>query len=202
MGDVSAGINWVDISATLGLCAMVWLTLNLLLGMLISSGYKRSVVWKRLPIRIKNLNLVEIHNWTGYTALLLVISHPSLLLLDKTTKFHAADILFPALGPHQPFWATWGALAFYALILVVVTSYKPIKKRMNFRVWKNIHLISYGTAFVFLLHGLMMDPELKNRPVDWLDGEKVLCEICALILLSASIFRLNLFLKSRKLNNN
>jgi sulfoxide reductase heme-binding subunit YedZ len=34
-----------------------------------------------------------------------------------------------------------------------------------------------------------MDPELKDRPVDWLDGEKLISEICAIVLVAATIIR-------------
>ena len=61
---------------------------------------------------------------------------------------------------------------------------------MSFRLWKNIHLISYGTAMLFIVHGLIMDPDLKDRPTDWLDGEKLLCELCLAILIGATVLRL------------
>jgi DMSO/TMAO reductase YedYZ heme-binding membrane subunit len=60
---------------------------------------------------------------------------------------------------------------------------------MGFRTWKNIHLISYGTALLFVVHGIVMDPDLKDRPVDWLDAEKLLSEICGIVLIAATIIR-------------
>lgn len=72
-------------------------------------------------------------------------------------------------APHQAVWAVLGALALYALIAVMVTTQKKVKRKLGFRTWKNIHLISYGTALLFIVHGVVMDPELKDRPVDWLD---------------------------------
>ncbi len=192
------GIDWVDISATVGLCAMSLLTFNLLLGMIISTAYKRSVIWNRLPGPVKKINLLDLHNWTAYVALVLALTHPLLLLVDKNTKFRLTDIVFPLHAPHQPLWIIPGALALYAVIVVVITTQKIVKKKMSFRAWKNIHLISYGTALLFLVHGLMMDPELKDRPIDWLDGEKLLCESCGVILIAASIARYNYFLKNSK----
>ncbi len=50
-------------------------------------------------------------------------------------------------------------------------------------------MISYGTALLFVIHGIVMDPELKDRPVDWLDGEKLVSEICAVVLVAATIVR-------------
>jgi len=39
------------------------------------------------------------------------------------------------------------------------------------------------------VHGTLIDPNLKNLPTDFLDGEKVLVEVCFLTVLAASIWR-------------
>ncbi len=44
---------------------------------------------------------------------------------------------------------------------------------MNYRACKNIHLVSYGTAILFLIHGMVLDPTLKDQPLDLLDAEKM-----------------------------
>jgi DMSO/TMAO reductase YedYZ heme-binding membrane subunit len=82
-----------------------------------------------------------------------------------------------------------GTVSMYALLVVIITTQKAIKKKMSFRSWKNIHLISYGTSMLFIVHGLIMDPELKDRPTDWLDGEKLLCWACFFALAAGSYLR-------------
>ena len=182
-------IGWLDISSTLGLIATAVLTFNLLLGILLSTAYRRSPLWKRLPALLKKVSLDDLHNWTAYVALALALAHPLLLLPDAATKFRLVDILFPVFAPHQAVWAVLGALSLYALVTVILTTQKKVKRRLGFRAWKNIHLISYGTALLFVIHGVVMDPELKDRPVDWLDAEKVLSEMCGLLLIAATIIR-------------
>lgn len=192
-------IDWVDISSTVGLCAMIALTFNFLLGMLLSTAYRRTALWRSLPGWVKKISIYDLHNWTAYVALTLALAHPLLLLADKTSKFRFRDIVYPVNAPHEPVWVVPGALALYALIVVVITTQKVVKRRMSFRSWKNIHLISYGTALLFLVHGLMMDPQLKDRPVDWLDGEKILCEVCLVVLVAASFARYRHFKLRQKL---
>jgi sulfoxide reductase heme-binding subunit YedZ len=187
----------VDISSVIGLMAMGILTLNLLMGMLLGTAYKTNPVYKKLPARLKKASLYKLHNYTAYVALLLVLLHPVLLLFDAATKFTWVDILLPINAPHQKFWVCLGALALFAVVLVVVTSQKAVKKRMTFRTWKNIHLVSYVTACLFLVHGLVMDPELKDRPVDWLDGEKLLVELCMLVLICATFLRVKYHLNKQ-----
>jgi methionine sulfoxide reductase heme-binding subunit len=182
-------ISLIDISSVIGLCAMVTLTINVLLGMLLSTAYKANTLWKKLPAIVKKINILWLHNWTAYLALFLVLLHPVLLLFDADSKFTLADIVFPVHAPHQKIFVALGTLAMFALIVVIITTQKIVKKKMSFRLWKNIHLISYATAMLFIIHGLKMDPELKDRPTDWLDGEKILCEACLLILLTATFLR-------------
>jgi DMSO/TMAO reductase YedYZ heme-binding membrane subunit len=179
----------LDISSTLGLCGMVVLSLNFLLGLLLSTSYKRSVYWKKLPQKIKKLDVLQIHNWTAYLALALIFVHPFILLFDKSTKFFTADILIPFHSSYQQFFVALGIVSFYAVLIVIVSTQKSIKRNLGFRLWKNIHLISYATALLMCVHGLFLDPQLKNREPDYFDGEKLLCEICLLVLVSAAIVR-------------
>jgi len=181
--------NWLDWSSTVGLIATAVLSFNLLLGILLSTAYRRSPLWKRMPPFIRGVSLDDLHNWTAYIALALALAHPILLLGDKSLRYRVSDIVLPVSAPHQPLWTVLGSLALYAVIVVIVTTQKAVKRRLGFRVWKNIHLISYGTALLFVIHGIFMDPELKDRPVDWLDGEKLLSEICAIVLVAALIIR-------------
>jgi len=181
--------QWLELSSNFGLIATCVLTFNLLLGMLLSTAYRRSPLWKKMPPLVKKVSLDDLHNWTAYVALALVAGHVLLLLADASLKYRVVDILFPVAAPHQVLWTVLGALAMYALIAVIVTTQKKIKNRMSFRLWKNIHLISYVTALLFVVHGVVMDPLLKDRPIDWFDAEKMLSELCGVALIAATIVR-------------
>ncbi len=191
--------NWLDLSSTLGLIATGVLTFNLVLGILLSTAYRRSPYWKRMPEWVKKISIDDWHNWTAYVALVLALVHPLLLLPDKAEHYRVLDILFPSGAPHQPVWTWLGTLALYAVLLVIITTQKAVKNRLGFRTWKNIHLISYGTALLFVIHGIVMDPELKDRPIDWLDGEKLVSEICGLVLVVAMVIRYRWHLRHRRL---
>ena len=182
-------VSLLDVSGAAGLAAAVALTLNFLFGMLLSTSYRKAWYWKQLPAAIQRVRLFDLHNWTAYGALALAIVHPLLLVADKTSRFTFLDVLFPLQAPHQRLFVALGVLAFYALGLVVLTSQPSIRKRMGVRTWKNVHLISYATALLFVVHGVVMDPLLKERPVDFFDAEKVLVEACALVLVLATGYR-------------
>ena len=86
----------------------------------------------------------------------------------------------------------------FAIITVLITTQKVVKKKMSFRTWKNIHLISYCTALLFIVHGIVLDPKLKDRPLNLLDAEKLVSEFCLVILVAASIIRFKYHLKTKK----
>ena len=184
------GFSLLDLSSALGLAATGVLTVNLLLGMLLSTAYGRNPYWKRLPARVRHARLDRLHNWTAYVALGLVALHPALLLFDPATKFTLPDILWPVHAPHQRLFVALGAAAFYALLLVLISTQKAVKRRLGHRRWKALHLVSYATALLFLVHGVAMDPLLKDRPIDFFDAEKILSEGCLLVLAVATAYRI------------
>lgn len=185
-------MDWVDLSSDAGLVAMVLLTVNILLGLLLSARYNTVRSWPR-----RKLPVFDIHNWTAYIALGLVFLHPVLLLLSDKAGFHVIDVLVPIHSPKQTLYNSLGALAFYCVIFVVVTSY--FRSKLGSRLWKKLHYVSYGAAALVFTHGILIDPELKNNPPDLLDGEKVLVEVCALLIIVATVWRIRHQPKKRML---
>lgn len=173
----------IDLSNYAGLCAVVLLTVNILLGLLISVRYSPVRSWphRRVPV-------FDIHNWTAYIALTIVAIHPVILLFSATAKFKFVDIVWPIHSPEQTAYNILGGIAFYLLAIVVLTSY--LRRKLGRRLWKALHYIAYGTAFFMFAHGIIIDPNLKNLPPDLLDGEKVLVEGCAFLVLVATIVRI------------
>ena len=188
----------IDLSGSLGLIETVVLTVNVLLGMLLSTAYKTKKWWQQLPPVIRKLNINDIHNYTAYIVAGLVLVHFLIIPLDPSSHFKWMDLAWPTGAPHQPYMVLLGAVSFLALLVVIITTQKTLKKNLGFRLWKNIHLIAYPLCLLFIIHGIKMDPELKDSPTDWLDGEKLLSELCGLILLAATIIRYRYHLKNIK----
>jgi methionine sulfoxide reductase heme-binding subunit len=180
----------IDVSAVVGLVAVGMFTAQILLGLLLSVGYNPVRQWPG-----RRLKLFTLHNWLGYTALGTAVTHPLILLVadvplkDGTkTAFRPFDILVPIASPVQPLPNTLGAIALYLVSFVVVTSY--FRHVFGHHNWKLLHYTAYAAAGVFYTHGVLADPLLQNRPVDWIDAEKVYVEVCALLVLVATAWRL------------
>lgn len=175
-------ITFIDLTSYAGLAATGLLTLNLLLGLLLSTRYNPVASWphRRLP-------LYDVHNWTGYVALAVVLVHPVLLLFSATAKFGWLDIVLPFWAPEQPIINTIGAFAAYALIFVVVTSY--FRNRIGIRTWKAMHYTAYAVTVALFAHSILTNPNLNDEPIDYLDGGKVFVEACTLIAVAAITWR-------------
>lgn len=178
----------IDLSSDVGLVACGLLTLNILLGLLLSMRYNP---WTHWPHR--RVNYFRIHNWTGYLALAVSALHPVIVLFSSTANFRVFDIVIPVQSPKQPLVNSLGAIGLYALTLVVVTSY--VRHRMTRHTWKLLHYVAYVSAAFFFAHSLFSDPTLKGNPVDWLDGEKVYIELCVVAVALVSAYRVRWMLR-------
>ncbi|HWG57972.1 MAG TPA: ferric reductase-like transmembrane domain-containing protein [Candidatus Acidoferrales bacterium] len=172
----------IDLSADIGLVAVGLATANLLLGLLMALRYSPVRHWPH-----RRFNYFALHNWTGYLALGAAILHPVVLLFSHTAGFHLRDVLYPVHSPSQPLENTIGAIGFYLIAIVVVTSY--FRHALGRRTWKAFHYGIYLAAAALFWHSIFTDPLLKNSPVDPFDGEKVFIETCLVAVAAISVIR-------------
>ena len=172
----------IDVSSVAGLIAIGIFTAQILLGLLLSVGYNPLRQWPRQRVK-----LFTFHNWLAYIGLAVALVHPSLLLLSSTAGFRLFDIVVPIWSPTQPIPNTLGAIALYLVAFVVVTSY--FRRAFAHHTWKLLHYASYAAAAVFFVHGVIADPNLQNKPIDFVDAEKVYVEGCALLIAIATVIR-------------
>jgi sulfoxide reductase heme-binding subunit YedZ len=172
----------VELSAYIGLVGVGLLAANLLLGLMMAAGYNPARHWPHRAIK-----LFRLHNWTGYIALSVAIVHPAILLFSSSPRFRLIDLVFPAWSPVQPVSNVLGAIALYVVIVVVATSY--FRRAVGRHLWRTIHYATYGAAVIFFIHGLIADPTVTGRAIDYIDGEKVYVEICVGLFLLVTIWR-------------
>jgi predicted ferric reductase len=172
----------VELSSYLALVAVGLLSLNLLLGLLLATGYNPVRQWPRRPIK-----LFPFHNWTGYTGFAAALLHPIVLLWSYQPRFRPLDIVLPLWSPVQPVSNTLGAVAAAIVAVVILTSY--FRAAIGRYRWKAVHYATYAAAIVFFIHGIIADPTVTGRAVDFIDGEKVYVEGCAAIFALTTIWR-------------
>jgi methionine sulfoxide reductase heme-binding subunit len=172
----------IDVSSVAGLIAIGFFTAQILLGLLLSIGYNPLRQWPRQRVK-----LFTFHNWLAYIGLAVALTHPLILLLSSTAGFRLFDIFVPIWSPVQPLPNTLGAIALYLVIFVVLTSY--LRRAFAHHTWKRLHYAAYAAAAVFFVHGVIADPNLQNKPIDFVDAEKVYVEGCALLIVVATALR-------------
>ena len=172
----------VELSAYVALVAVGLLAANLTLGLLMAAGFNPARHWPHRPVK-----LFRLHNWTGYIALTAALVHPALLLFSSSPPFGVIDLILPVWSPVQPVSNMLGAIALYLVIIVVATSY--FRRAIGRHLWRTIHYATYGAATIFFAHGLIADPTVTGRAIDYIDGEKVYVEICAAVFVIVSAWR-------------
>lgn len=175
----------LDLCAYLGLAAVGTATMNMLLGLLIALRYSPLRLWPH-----RHINIFRLHNWTAYIVLLLIVLHPLVLLLRRSTHFGWRDVLLPINSPVQPTLNTVGAAALYGLLIVIVTSF--FRLRVARPLWKKLHFLVFPAFALMFIHSMFTDPLLSNGRIDWLDGGKVFVGSCFAIAMTASAARVRL----------
>lgn len=171
-----------DLTTYAGLAAVYLLSVNVLLGLLMSVRYNP---WKRWPHR--RINILRLHNWTAYVGLALSVLHPIPLLFVDDPHFTVADIAYPVRSPLQPTINTLGAIALYLLAFTVVTSiYRASIGRDR---WKLLHYLTYVVATLMVIHGAVTNQHLDDSPVDLLDAEKVGIILCGVVIAVCTVLR-------------
>ena len=69
----------------------------------------------------------------------------------------------------------------------MVTSY--FRNRIGIRTWKAMHYTAYAVTVALFTHSLLTNPNLNDKPIDYLDGGKVFIEACTLLALAAITWR-------------
>lgn len=180
----------LDFSAYIGLTAVGFATANILIGLMIFGRYSPVRYWPH-----RRFDIFSLHRWTGYATLGFTLAHPLPLLLNGKPHFRVLDIAFPVWSPLQPLWNTIGAIALYLLVIIVVTSLYRVE--LGRHLWKLFHYLTYIAAAGLFIHSILTDPNLSGGPVDYLDGGKVFVEICCVIIISGSIWRVRHSQKKR-----
>ena len=178
-------LSLLDLCSYLGLGAVGAITINLLLGMMMSLRYSPVRQWPH-----RRINLFALHQWTAYVAVAFTLTHPLVLLFVHQPRFRWIDILFPIHSPLQPKLNLAGAAALYLVVLVLVSSL--LRTQIGRPLWRNLHYLVFPAAALLFLHSILTDPNLKDGHPDLLDGGKVFVEAATLLSFAAVAVRYKL----------
>jgi predicted ferric reductase len=178
-------VSLLDLCSYLGLGAVGAVTINLLLGMLLSLRYSPLRQWPH-----RHVNLFAFHRWTAYIAVILILTHPAVLLFLHEPKFRMIDVLWPVHSYLQPKLNLAGAGALYLIVIVLVSSL--LRTHMARLLWRRLHYLVFPAAVLLFLHSILTDPNLKDGHPDLLDGGKIFVEAATLLSFAAVTIRIRL----------
>jgi DMSO/TMAO reductase YedYZ heme-binding membrane subunit len=109
--------------------------------------------------------LLALHRHLGALTLAFVAGHVGALIADSYVQFSVADALVPFHSGWRAGAVTWGVVGMWLLALVEVTSL--LRRRIPRRLWRSIHLTSYGAAVAATTHLLTAGTDVTNRALRW-----------------------------------
>ena len=182
--------DWLTVITVLGLGGIGFLVTIAFIGIVMAS---RTI--PKFPI-LKG-RAFSWHQW-GSIALGFTFLLHSLLSLTTSvrTKITLVNILVPFTAPKETIWLGLGSIALYMLIFTIIASLTIRKKHQKF--WRYLHYGTYLALSIGLVHGLFISSTFKTDwKLDFLDAEKVVVELFALILVAAVAYRIRLKILSK-----
>jgi hypothetical protein len=155
IASVLAPQAWWWLTRATGLVAWVVVTVAMVWGLLAST---RSVRRRGVPAWIADL-----HRYLGGLALAFTVAHLLTLVADSYVHFGARELFVPMASTWKPGPVAWGIAAFYALLVVQLSSW--VMRRLPRRLWHRIHLASFGLFATSTVHGVTAGTDRLNRLV-------------------------------------
>jgi predicted ferric reductase len=113
--------------------------------------------------------LLDLHKHLGLLSILATLGHVLFLLKDDWMQPTLAELLvigkFDGDRPNpmqadMPLAIDIGLVALYLLVVIQLTSYAM--KKLPKRLWRAVHLTSYGVLLLGTIHGLMVGTDTSN----------------------------------------
>ena len=140
---MSGTLPWYVARAS-GLVAWALLAASVIWGLLMTSK-----VIRRLA---RSSWLLDLHRWLGGLALVFTGVHVLAILGDSYVHFGLASVLVPLAAHWHPVMVAYGIASLYLLVAIEVTSL--LRRRINRRVWRAVHFLSFPLFVSSTVHGL------------------------------------------------
>jgi predicted ferric reductase len=154
MGNIA--LTWLGIRAS-GITAWGLLTAVVLWGILL-----RTQLLGRFAHPMK---LLDLHRWLGAVAMMFLVVHMVLLMVDSFMKFSIWDVLIPGLAPNEPIAYGLGAIAFWLILPVTFVGRIRAKLGQAGNAWfKRAHFLAYAAWPVATAHYVLAGTDALT---DW-----------------------------------
>jgi sulfoxide reductase heme-binding subunit YedZ len=132
------------VSRAAGLTAYVALSLEIMLGLLVSTG----AVDRALP----RARVVELHQWLSSVAIVLVGAHAIALLGDGFVGYDALDLTVPFAAAPRRLATGLGVLSGYAMLGLHLSF--AARGKIGARTWRKLHYGAFVLYVTATVHGI------------------------------------------------
>ncbi|HET6953084.1 MAG TPA: hypothetical protein VFI47_22070 [Acidimicrobiales bacterium] len=148
---MSANMAWYA-ARSAGIVAWLLVTASVVWGLFVSTrvlGGRPTPKW-----------LLDLHRFLGGLAVTFTAVHLAGLVADNYVHFGAADLLVPFATGWKPAAVALGIVAFWLLAAVELTSL--LMRRLPRRLWRAVHMSSYGLFWFATVHGIWAGTDTGN----------------------------------------
>jgi predicted ferric reductase len=114
--------------------------------------------------RISKASATTVHQFIATCGLVLLGVHLGGLLVDSFMPFSLRDLVIPMASTFRPVAITFGIVAMYAMVFVMVTSW--LRKPIGTKWWRRTHLLAVPTFVLSMVHGVFAGTD-SARPAMW-----------------------------------
>lgn len=130
---------WWYVARAGGITAWALSALAVIVGLVLSG---RTLAGTSLASRFRPNWQLDLHRFIGTLTVVFTAVHVLALVLDSYVHFGPVEVLVPFASTWRPAAVAWGVIATYLLVAVQLTS--VLRSRIPKRVWRAVHLTSYG----------------------------------------------------------
>jgi methionine sulfoxide reductase heme-binding subunit len=135
-----------------GLAALMLLTISVVLGV-ISVIRVYSPRWPRFA-------LADLHRNLSLLALAFAVVHVLTSVIDSFVPISVADTFIPFAASYKPFWLALGTIGADLMLAVLITT--ALRRRLGFKAWRSVHLLSYACWGASVIHSVGMGSDARS----------------------------------------
>lgn len=167
-----------------GVVLLTLLSASMVLGVLSLGGRAAGDGGGRIPRFVTQ----SLHRNLALGSVLLVIAHATTAVVDEYVDIRWWQALVPFGGTYEPLWLGLGTFSLDLMIAVALTSL--LRARIGLRSWRAVHLTSWLSWAVGVVHGVGIGTDLKD-PHTWATWAAVPSAVSVIAVLLALGWRLS-----------
>ena len=144
---------WWNLTRASAIVAWVLVAVTILWGVLLAT--------RVLKPNDRPAWLLDLHRWLGWLCLAFTGVHMATLVADDYVEFTLPDLFVPFASSWRPFEVALGVLAMWTLVAVQASS--MVMKSIPKRIWRAIHLSSYGSFALITVHAILAGSDSGER---------------------------------------